>query len=355
MYVLILAGGSGTRLWPRSRQARPKQLVDLISERTMLQETYRRVRPIVDGERIFVVTSASYAHLVREQLPELPQGNVIGEPVGHNTAPCIGLGALYLRRLDPEGVMASLHADHVIEGEEEFRQILLAAGEAAREGHLVTLGIEPSYPETGLGYIKRGEEICKIQGRPVYRVERFVEKPDAATAKEFVMSGSYLWNSGIFLWRTATILGEIKRHLPGLHARLMVLERALGTADEQAELERIWAETEDISIDVGVMERAEDVVVIPADIGWSDVGNWATVASLLPQDSNGNAIVGQHIGLETSGNLIYSPKRLVVTIGVRDFIIVDMEDALLVCPRERAQDVRRLVDLLKQENRQELL
>lgn len=354
MYVLILAGGSGTRLWPRSRQTKPKQLLDLVSERTMLQETYQRIRPIVDDERIFVVTSASYAHLVRQQLPKLPQGNVIGEPMGHNTAPCIGLGALYLKRLDPDGIMASLHADHIVE-EEGFRRVLVAAAQAAKEGHLVTLGIKPSYPETGYGYIQRGEELYRIHGHLVYRMERFLEKPDAASAESFVRSGGYLWNSGIFVWRTTTILEEMDKYLPGLYAQLMELEQALGTADERAELERIWAEVEDISIDVGIMEQAEDVVVIPADIGWSDVGSWATVASLLPHDSCGNAIMGQHIGLETSGSLIYSPKRLVGTIGVRDFIIVDTEDALLVCPRERAQDVKKLVDILKRENRQELL
>lgn len=251
--------------------------------------------------------------------------------------------------------MASLHADHFIEEEEEFRQILVSASQVARKGHLVTLGIKPSYPETGYGYIQQGEKLFEMHGRPVYLVERFTEKPDAATAERFVSSGSYLWNSGIFIWRMATVLEEMGRHLPRLYAQLMELESAIGTADERAELRRIWAEVEDISIDVGIMEQAEDVAVIPVDIGWSDVGNWATVASLLPQDSCGNAIVGEHVGLETEGSLIYSPKRLVATIGIRDLIIVDTEDALLVCPRERAQDVKRLVDILRWKNGQEHL
>jgi len=355
MYALILAGGSGTRLWPRSRREQPKQLLDIISERTMLQETYDRISPLILDERIFVVTNEDYVRIVREQLPQIPPGNVIGEPEGHNTAPCIGLGALYLKRLDPEGVMVSLHADHFIEKEAEFRRALKAAAKVAEEGHLVTLGIKATYPETGYGYIQRGTALKVVDGYDVYRAKRFTEKPDRPTAVKFVESGDYLWNSGIFLWRISTILREMEKLMPDLYAKLMEIEPALGTSEEREVLERVWATVEDKSIDVGIMERSDDVVVIPIDIGWSDIGSWASVYELLPADEEGNVVVGEHFGVETTGSLICSTKRLIATVGVKDMIIVDTDDALLVCPKDRAQDVKKLVDMLKKKAREEYL
>jgi len=355
LYALIMAGGSGTRLWPASREARPKQLLGLLSERTMLQEACQRVAPLVPDDQIFVVTSEAYTDVVRQQIPQVPAANVIGELEGHGTAPCIGLSALYLKRLDPEAVMAVLTADHYIEKADELRGALGAAAQVAEEGRLVTLGIEPNRPATGYGYIERGERLARISGLDVYRVEKFTEKPDLSTAQAFMESGRYYWNSGMFIWKVSAILREFEKLMPRLYAQLMEIDAALGTAEERAVLELVWPQVKKETIDYGIMERAEDVAVIPVDIGWSDVGSWATLLELLPADGEGNVVVGQHVGLDTRGCLIHGSCHLVTTIGLEDMIIVDTEDALLVCPRERAQEVRDLVRKLKESGREEYL
>ena len=355
MYALIMAGGSGTRLWPRSRESCPKQLLGLLSEKTMLQEACQRIAPLVPDDKIFMVTNEAYTDVVRQQVPQVPAANIIGELEGHGTAPCIGLSALYLRRLDPDAVMAVLTADHYIEKADELRRALGAAAQVAEEGHLVTLGIEPNRPATGYGYIERGEKLAQVSGHEVYQVEKFTEKPDLATAQAFVESGRYYWNSGMFIWKVSTILREFEKLMPQLYAQLMEIDAALGTAEERAVLERVWSKVENETIDYGIMERAEDVAVIPVDIGWSDVGSWATLLELLPADREGNVVGGQHIGLDTKGSLIHSSHRLVATIGLKGMIVVDTEDALLVCPKERAQEVRDLVDMLKELGRDEYL
>ena len=350
LYALIMAGGSGTRLWPRSRGSRPKQLLSLLSERTMLQEACQRIAPLVPDDKIFVVTSEVYTDVVRRQIPQVPTANIIGEPEGHGTAPCIGLSALYLRRLDREAVMAVLTADHYIEKADELRRALAAAAQVAEEGHLVTLGIEPDRPATGYGYIERAEKLAQVGRHEVYRVEKFTEKPDPATAKAFVESGRYYWNSGMFIWKVSVILREFQKLMPQLYSQLMEIDAALGTAEERAVLERIWPQVENETIDYGIMERAEDVAVIPVDIGWSDVGSWATLYELLPADEEGNVVIGQHIGLDTRDCLIHGSRRLVATIGLENMIVVDTEDALLICPKERAQEVRDLVEKLISSN-----
>jgi len=321
----------------------------------MLQEAYRRIAPLVPDDKIFAVTNEAYADVVRQQIPEVPATNIIGEPEGHGTAPCIGLSALYLRRLDPEAVMAVLTADHYIEKAHELRRALEAAAQVAEEGHLVTLGIQPDRPATGYGYIRRGEKLAEVSGLEVYQVEKFTEKPDLATAQAFLESGRYYWNSGMFIWKVSTILREFEKHMPQLHAQLMEIDAALGTAEERAVLERVWSEVENETIDYGIMERAEDVAVIPVDIGWSDVGSWATLLELLPADEEGNVVIGQHVGLDTRGCLIHSSRRLVTTIGLEDMIVVDTEDALLVCPKERAQEVKKLVDMLREMGKEKYL
>ena len=355
MYALIMAGGSGTRLWPRSRGSHPKQLLGLLSERTMLQEACYRLAPLVSDEKIFVATSEAYTDVVRQQIPQVPAGNIIGELEGHGTAPCIGLSALHLRRLEPEAVMAVLTADHYIERADELRRALGAAAQVAEKGRLVTLGIKPNRPATGYGYIHRSEKLGEVSGLDVYRVEKFTEKPDLATAQAFVESGRYYWNSGMFIWKVSTILREFEKLMPQFYAQLMEIDAALGTAEERAVLERVWPQVENETIDYGIMERADDVAVIPVDIGWSDVGDWTALSELLPADAEGNVVVGQHIGLDTTGCLIHGARRLVTTIGLEDMIIVDTEDALLVCPRERAQEVRDLVRKLRESSREEYL
>ena len=321
----------------------------------MLQEACRRLSPLVSDERIFVVTSEVYTDVVRQQIPQVPAGNIIGELEGHGTAPCIGLSALHLRRLDPEGVMAVLTADHYIEKSDELRRALEAGAQAAEGGRLVTLGIQPNRPATGYGYIERAEKLAQVGGLEVYRAKKFTEKPDLATAQAFMESGRYYWNSGMFIWKVSTILQEFKKLMSQFYAQLMEIDTALGTVEERAVLERVWPKVENETIDYGIMERADDVAVIPVDLGWSDVGDWTALAGLLPADAEGNAVVGQHIGLNTKGCLIHGSRRLVTTIGLEDMIVVDTEDALLICPRDRAQEVRDLVRKLKECSRQEYL
>lgn len=349
--ALIMAGGSGTRLWPRSRKDRPKQLLDIVSPRTMLQETCERIRPLIPDEQIFVITNDGYVEESQRQVPYLDLANIIGEPEGHGTAPAIGLGALYIGQRDPEAIMAVLTADHLIRDTEAFRQVLQAAAAVAKVGHLVTLGIKPTHPETGYGYIQRGDPLPEVNGRQVFRVRRFTEKPDRATARGFVDSGEYYWNSGMFVWKISAIQAEMQRLMPRLQTQLDEIRTALGTEREREVLERIWPQVEDQTIDYGVMEHAENVAVLPAEIGWSDVGDWATLSELLPADEQGNVVVGEHVGVETERSLIYSPHRLVATVGIQDMVIVDTDDVILVCPKERAQEVKAVVDELKRSAR----
>ncbi|MGQ9584173.1 MAG: mannose-1-phosphate guanylyltransferase [Anaerolineae bacterium] len=356
MYAAILAGGVGTRLWPRSRGSMPKQMLDLVTDRTMLQETVQRIVPVIPPENIYVVTGRPYAAIAQEQLPELPAENIIAEPEGRSTAPCVGLAALHIRRRDPEAVMASLHADHVIRDGEGFRRALLAAGQVAEGGALVTLGIQPTSPNTGFGYIHRGEQVSSVGGLPVFRVKRFVEKPSLPKAEAYVASGEYYWNSGIFVWKVSTVLAEMEALLPDLYRQLVKVDEAAGTPRARQVLEEVWKSVRPVSIDVGVMERATRVCVLPLDVGWSDVGDWATLADLLPQDREGNAVVrAEHVGLDTHNTLVYGSGRLVATLGLESMVVVDTGDVVLVCPRERSQDVRHLVEKLKGQGKEQYL
>jgi len=356
VHVTILAGGSGTRLWPYSRQSSPKQLLDLFGDGSLLRNTIERVLPLVPWKRIYVLTGPDHADLIRTHLPELPDANLMVEPSPRGTAPSLGLAALRLRESNQDtDVMISLHADHVIADAEAFRRGLLAAVAVARTGRLVTMGIVPRSPETGFGYIERGEPL-EIQTTPqAYAVARFVEKPPLAEARAYVNSGRYYWNTGYFAWTLDAILGAFREHLPTVH---QALEAVLRLGDHQtANRRQVWESITPVTIDVGIMEQARHVAVVPCDMGWNDVGSWATVYAMLPHDENGSALMACEdlASIESAGNLVYAPNKLVATIGVENLIIVDTPDALLVLPRARAQRVSDLVKLLRARGLQEHL
>ncbi len=358
-YALIMAGGTGTRLWPVSRQDRPKQSLKLVGGRTMFEHSVDRIAPLFQPEQIFVVAGSEHVVDLADQAPELPAENFIVEPVGRGTAPAIGLGAIHLRRQDSDAVMAVLTADHFIADVERFRSVLDAAEEIAREGYLVTLGIEPSSPSTGYGYIQQGETVGEVDGFDVFRVERFTEKPGKETALRMVESGAYTWNSGMFVWQVERIMEEFQVQMSDFYVKLAEVEASLGTRGYRPTLDRVWPRVSKQSIDYGVMEDAEDVAVIPVDIGWSDVGSWGGLAELLAdmgsQDDRGNVVVGQHVGIDTEDSLIFGGHRLIATIGLEDMVVVDAGDAVLVCPMKREQEVRDMVHRLQRNDMSDYL
>lgn len=348
-YALIMAGGVGTRLWPLSRRTSPKQSLRLIGEHSMFEHAMDRIAPLFQPQQIYIVTGIEHVASLAAQAPELSPDNFVVEPEGHGTAPCIGLGAIHLRRQDPDAIMAVLTADHFIANTERFRQALAAAEQFAEKGYLVTLGIKPTWPSTGYGYIKQGESLDSVGGFQVFRAHRFIEKPCQETAVHMVDSGAYSWNSGMFIWRVDRIIEEFQRQMPDFYVQLAEIEASLGTSGYEATLNRVWPQVTNQTIDYGVMEGAGDVVVIPVDIGWSDVGSWASLMDLLPADAEGNVVVGSHVGIDTSDTLVFGGERLIATIGLEGVVVVDTEDALLVCPRERAQEVRAIVRKLRVE------
>lgn len=351
MYAAILAGGVGSRLWPRSRNALPKQFADITGGgRTMIQATYDRLNGIVPTEQICVVTGERYADLVAEQLPELHVGQIITEPSGRNTAPAIALATLLLSVAEPDAVLAVLPADHYMASAQAFQDALLQAEEVASDGWLVTLGITPDAPHTGYGYIQRGarlEEYAKA-----YRVERFLEKPDLVTAEKLLASGDCYWNGGIFIFRVDVMLAEIERQSPELWRALM----AINAADSQKEFEGAWAQMPSISIDYAIAEGAQQVAVVPLDAGWNDVGSWDALETVLARDESGNFTPeGEVLALDAAGNIVLTQKKIVALIGVDDLVIVEEEDALLIGDKREMQRVKEIVDALKAQGRDDLL
>jgi mannose-1-phosphate guanylyltransferase len=356
---VIPAGGGGTRLWPRSRQATPKQFINILNDRTLLQETVDRVAPLAPPEYTFIITNIQHVAAVRKQLPGIPVTNIVGEPQGRESAPAIGLmAAIIEKRFGSSIVMAALPADHIVLDRESFRDLLGLASDVAQDGYLVTLGIPPNCPETGFGYIQCGEAIAHgDEERPVYKVRQFHEKPKKAVAEEYLASGGYYWNAGMFI-ATVGVWRELYRtFLPQMEAGFKTIVDADGSPDFDKVLEEVFPTLDKISLDYGIAEKSDRVAVVPADIGWNDIGSWRRLAEVLASEAREdmNVVFGHHIGIETTGSLIYSPHRLVATIGMEDIVVVDTPDATLICPKSRSEDVKLIIEALKERGATHLL
>ncbi len=358
-YAVIMAGGGGTRLWPISRKDRPKQLLPLLGEETLFQGTVGRLTDLFPPERILVVTVERQAAEMQKQVPEIPAENYLIEPAPRGTASVVGLAAVVLHKRDPKATMAILPSDHFIRNSDLFHYLLREAFDVAKQGYLVTLGITPLVPSAAYGYIQQGEPVTSDFKYPVYRVKRFKEKPDEKTAQEFLRSRDHSWNSGMFIWRAEAILKEIERQMPELYSALTKISEAWGTPKQDEVLNALWHNVKVETIDYGVMERAERVVVLPAGgLGWNDVGSWDTLFDVLFPDMDGNvATTSQHLALETHNTLVYgnNSERLIVTIGIDDSVIVDAGDVLLVCKADQAQKVRDVVEHLKKHRQEKYL
>ncbi len=354
LYAVIMAGGSGTRFWPRSREKRPKQLLNITGDEILLKKTIELIKPIMPASKIKIVTTLSQADALKSTVPEIPEANVIIEPVGRNTAPAIGVSALSVERDNPDAVMVILPADHYIEDKGRFRQrIMTGAHQASRGKRLVTIGIPPRGPETGYGYIEADQLINKED--VIYSVKSFHEKPDRETAKAYIDKGNFFWNSGIFIAKASTMLTEIAEYLPGNYTLLMKIRASLGKDEESAVMAEAYQHMEAISIDYGVMERSSNVFMVAGDFGWDDVGSWSSAARYWPMDGDGNAFLGEVVSVDSSQCIIYSPKKLVALLGVEGLVVVEEDDALLICKKGRSQDVRKLVEILRSGGREQLL
>lgn len=352
--ALIMAGGRGERFWPKSRKNMPKQFLSLTDDgKTMIQLTVERILPLVAMEDIFVVTNRDYRELVHSQLPELPEENILCEPVGRNTAPCIGLGAVHMEKKYGDAVMIVLPSDHLIKYNTIFLNTLSDACETAEQGgSLVTLGITPDSPETGYGYIKFQPETTL--GR-AFAVERFVEKPNLETAKEYLASEQYLWNSGMFIWKVSTILENLERYLPETAAGLRRIGEAVGTEQEEPVLEREFQSFSSESIDYGVMEKAENIYIYTGAFGWDDVGSWLAVGRIKKSNEFGNIVDGNAVTVETKNTIIQGGGKLIAAVGLENMIVVDTEDALLICDQDHAGDIKKVLENLRICNRTEYI
>ena len=343
-YAVVMAGGSGTRFWPLSRKHAPKQTLPILGSSTMVRQTVERLFPLFDARRIFVVTAHEHSDVIRRDLDLIPSENIIDEPMGRDTAAAVGLAATFLHWRDPEAAFAVLPADHFIDEPLRFQKALLKGREAARSGALVTFGIKPRSPATCYGYLQRGER----QG-DVFRVRRFCEKPKLEVAREFVQSGDYYWNGGIFVWEAKTILEAIGRFLPELASSLGELKGALGTSHLPSVLSREYGKIQRVSIDYGVMEKADPVLMVEADFEWDDVGSWSAAADRRPRDGAGNSVDGKVLAVETKDSLVLSsdPNHLVGVLGLEGFVVVHTPDATLVCPKNRSEELKKLVDEIR--------
>ena len=362
-YAVIMAGGGGTRFWPWSREKRPKQVLPILSNRSMIWDTVERVRPLIPRERIFIVTAQSQVADLQKEVPQIPVENLLAEPLGRNTAPCLCLAALHILRKDPKGIMVVLPADHYIGNERGFRKTLREAVDfARRQDYLITLGARPTEPESGYGYIERGQALATVRGVRVHGVKSFREKPTRARARAYLRTGKYLWNSGMFIWR-ASVFGEaIKQFLPDLYKEMKTLEKSLGTSREKRVLKKTYANCPSISVDYGILEKAQNVALIEAQFLWSDVGSWAALGKVRSKDEDGNARIlgpqtqrGRILLLDSANCVVRSEEKLIAVIGLRDTVVVEAGNAVLVCPRDRSQEVRRVLKELQDRDLKEYL
>jgi len=355
IYAVILAGGSGTRFWPLSRETWPKQMLQIVGEDTLLRQSVRRLNGFIPLDRVLIVTTEKLGQDIKIHLnvfgKNANQIKVIKEPCGRNTAPAIGLASLYVKKIDPEALVLIMPSDHLIKKVHEFENDVRKAVEGAEKGYLVTFGIQPNKPETGYGYMKVQKE--SVPGLTLRKLHKFVEKPDRETAKTYLKEGNYFWNSGIFLWKVSKIMGEIERYMPDMHRGLERIEESLGTDKERETIEAVYSEMDSQSIDYGVLEKSYDVLTLPASFDWSDVGNWPALDDVLEHDAHGNIVRGNAIGLDNHNSILFGSNRLLATIGLKDMVVVDTPDATFISPKERTQEVKKVVEELKRNGKEE--
>lgn len=353
-YAVILAGGGGTRLWPKSRRKTPKHLLRLYGNRTMLQQTFDRILPLIPKERIFLITLETYIKDIKSQLPELLDKNIITEPQGKNTALAMGFAATVIRKRDPEAVIVNLAADQLIEKEDIFRQVIAGALSVAdSSGYIVSIGIKPTFAHTGLGYIKTGQtlESYASESVPVFKCEGFKEKPDLETAQTFLDSGNYLWNANLYCWSVKTIAEAMAKYAPDLNSSLERIFVALETASETNVINEVYEKAENVQIDVAVSEKVDNLVVIPGDFGWNDVGDWKVIYDTKPKDENGNVVDSGDslvVNVNSQDCLIEGNGRLIAVVGLSDIVVVDTKEAVLICRKDKTQDVKKVIEKLKE-------
>lgn len=352
--ALIMAGGKGERFWPKSRTALPKQFLSLTGDgKTMIQLTVERISGLVDIGDVYVATNRAYKELVQQQLPGIPEENILLEPVGRNTAPCIGLGAEHIAKKYDDAVMLVLPSDHLIKMTDVFEQVLRSAAKVAQAGeNLVTIGITPAYPETGYGYIQFD---ASSKDGDAYAVERFVEKPDKPTAEQYLKSGDYLWNSGMFIWKVSTLRSNLQKHMPELFAALGRIADTIGTPAYEKALEAEFTAMKGESIDYGVMEKAANIYILPGNFGWDDVGSWLAVERVNATDALGNLLTGNVVCHDVAGCTVEAGEKLIAAVGLRDIIVVDTKDATLICHKQSAGDIKKILESLRQAGRDQYL